>query len=84
MGRRNVHSRRPVSSTLGRLMQSTNGPVFVGLDVHRKSVYATAVDTSGTCVSQERFGGTDAELIDYLDRLPSVVYQPDLRLTGSE
>jgi transposase len=51
-------------------MESTNDPVFVGLDVHRKSVYATACDAGGSRVNQERFGASDAELVDYLERLP--------------
>lgn len=51
-------------------MESVSDQTFVGLDVRRKSVYATAFDTAGSRVSQERFGASDAELIDYLDRLP--------------
>ncbi len=51
-------------------MESVSEQTFVGLDVHRKSVYATAFDTTGSRVSQERFGASDAELIAYLDRLP--------------
>jgi len=51
-------------------MESTSEQVYVGLDVHRKSVYATAFDAAGSRVSQERFGASDAELIAYLDRLP--------------
>ncbi len=51
-------------------MESVSEQTFVGLDVHRKSVTATAFDAEGSRVSQERFGATDAELIDYLDRLP--------------
>ena len=51
-------------------MQSAREQTYVGLDVHRKSVTATAFDAAGSRVSQEKFGATDAELIDYLDRLP--------------
>ncbi|MGI0132503.1 MAG: IS110 family transposase [Thermoplasmata archaeon] len=51
-------------------MENLNEKTFVGLDVHRKSVYATAFDAAGTLVSQERFGATDAELVGYLGRLP--------------
>ena len=51
-------------------MESASEQTFVGLDVHRKSVTATAFDAAGSRVSQERFGASDAELIDYLDRLP--------------
>lgn len=50
-------------------MQNASKRIFVGLDVHRKSVYATALDAEGSCVSQERFGASDAELIRYLDQL---------------
>jgi transposase len=51
-------------------MESVSEQTFVGLDVHRKSVVATALDADGSRVSQERFGATDAELTDYLGRLP--------------
>ncbi len=51
-------------------MESVSEQTFVGLDVHRKSVTVTAFNAAGSRVSQERFGATDAELIDYLDRLP--------------
>ncbi len=51
-------------------MESVSEQTFVGLDVHRKSVTATAFDAAGSRVSQERLGATDAELIGYLDRLP--------------
>lgn len=51
-------------------MESAGERTFVGLDVHRKSVYATAFDAEGIRVSQGRFGATDAELIEFLDRLP--------------
>ncbi len=51
-------------------MESVSEQTFVGLDVHRKSVTATAFDVAGSRVSQEKFGASDAELIDYLDRLP--------------
>jgi transposase len=43
---------------------------FVGLDVHRKSVVATAVDPTGHTVSQAKFGPTHRELIHYLESLP--------------
>ena len=51
-------------------MESAIEQTFVGLDVHRKSVTATAFDAAGSRVSQERFGASDVELIDYLDRPP--------------
>jgi transposase len=43
---------------------------FVGLDVHRKSVVATAFDPQGRQLSQARLGATDRELIEYLQALP--------------
>ncbi len=51
-------------------MESVRDQTFVGLDVHRKSGTATAFDAAGSRVSPERFGASDAELIEYLDRLP--------------
>ncbi len=51
-------------------MENVSESVYVGLDVHRKSVYATAFDAGGLQVSQAEFGATDAELINYLERLP--------------
>jgi hypothetical protein len=43
---------------------------FVGLDVHRKTVVATAVDPLGHLVSQVTLGPSDAELAHYLRALP--------------
>ena len=51
-------------------MESTSEQTFVGLDIHRKSVTATALDAAGAQLSQERFGASDTELIDYLEKLP--------------
>jgi transposase len=51
-------------------MESSGEETFVGLDVHRKTVTATALDATGRQLSQERFGASDLELIAYLDRLP--------------
>ena len=44
--------------------------LFVGLDVHKKTVVATAVDREGNRVDQSSFGPRDSELISYLDGLP--------------
>lgn len=52
-------------------MESRSSEIYVGLDVHRKSVVATAVDDVGRRLRQAKFGATDAELIDYLRSLPS-------------
>ncbi len=43
---------------------------FVGLDIHRTVVVATALDERGHRIDQSQFGPTDAELIAYLGRLP--------------
>ncbi len=45
---------------------------FVGLDVSRNGVVATAVDPLGGLIDQSSLGPTDAELIGYLRRLPGV------------
>lgn len=44
--------------------------LFVGLDVHRKSVTATAIAPDGTRVNQTRFGPGDPEIAAYLRSLP--------------
>jgi transposase len=51
-------------------MGSVSAEIFVGLDVHRKSVVATAVDGMGHPVSQAKFGPTDQELVEFLHTLP--------------
>lgn len=43
---------------------------FVGLDIAKNSVVATAVDPLGQRIDQSTLGPTDAELIAYLRRLP--------------
>lgn len=45
-------------------------PVFVGLDVHRKSITATVLDREGNRLDQSRFNARDQDLIDYLGSLP--------------
>lgn len=44
--------------------------VFVGLDVAKNSVVATAVDLFGRLIDQSTLGSTDAELTAYLRRIP--------------
>jgi transposase len=44
--------------------------LFVGLDVHKKSVVATVLDRQGHRVDQSSFGARDSEPISYLDGLP--------------
>jgi transposase len=62
-------ARRPLSSPRGRRMEPET---FVGLDVAKNSVVATAVDPLGRLIDQSTLGPTDHELIEYLRRLPGV------------
>ena len=48
----------------------SSAEVFVGLDVARKSVVATAVDQNGHRLSQVKLGASPDEIIDYLRGLP--------------
>jgi transposase len=50
-------------------MEST-ADTYVGLDVHRKIVVATALDSAGHELAQEKFGPEPSELIDFLSHLP--------------
>ena len=43
---------------------------FVGLDVHRKSVVATAVDSSGERIADTKLGPSRSELREFLDSIP--------------
>lgn len=43
---------------------------FVGLDVHKNLVVATAVDGTGRRLSQTKLGSSDRELVEYLETLP--------------
>ena len=43
---------------------------YVGLDVHKSLVVATALDPMGNRIDQRKFGPTDSELIEYLAGLP--------------
>ena len=43
---------------------------FVGLDVHKNTVVATAMDPWGERINQTTFGPRDDELIEYLQGLP--------------
>ncbi len=43
---------------------------YVGLDVHKSLVVATAVDPMGRRIDQSKLGPTDPELVEYLTRLP--------------
>lgn len=48
----------------------TTTDTYVGLDVHRKIVVATALDSRGHELAQEKFGPEPSELIDFLTQLP--------------
>jgi transposase len=65
--RDNPLTRRPASSRPGRRMQAET---FVGLDIHRNVVVATAVDPLGRLIDRSSLGPTDVELITYLRGLP--------------
>ena len=43
---------------------------FVGLDVHKNTVVATAVDPLGHRIDQSTLGPTDTELVRYIPGLP--------------
>lgn len=43
---------------------------FVGLDVHRKSVVATAVDALGEAIAEKKLGPTRSELVEFLEKIP--------------
>jgi transposase len=43
---------------------------FVGLDVHKSGIVATAVDQLGHRIDQSTLGSTDQDLVEYLRRLP--------------
>ncbi len=45
------------------------GTLFVGLDAHKNSIVATAIDSEGRRVDQTRLSSRDSELISYLARL---------------
>ena len=54
-------------------------PTYVGLDIHRKSVVATALSPDGETVGHTKLGPSPRELIDYLETLPGskhVVMEP--------
>jgi hypothetical protein len=51
---------------------------FVGLDVHKKTVVATAVDRLGNLIDQSEFGPSDDELIAFLRNLPGVSVEAEL------
>jgi transposase len=46
------------------------GETFVGLDVHKTGIVATAVDAMGHRIDQSKLPSTDQDLADYLRRLP--------------
>ena len=69
MPQRKAHRRRALSSPSRRGMEAI-ADTYVGLDVHRKIVVATALDATGRELAQEKFGPEPSELIDFLAQLP--------------
>ena len=54
-------------------------PTFVGLDIHRKSIVATALTADGTPLSEAKLGASPTELTEYIRTLPGptqVVMEP--------
>lgn len=69
MSLRKPHRGRAMSSAARRGMESL-AETYVGLDVHRKIVVATALDAQGRELAQERMGADPSELIEFLNQLP--------------
>lgn len=46
------------------------GPTFVGLDIHKNTIVATAVDSQGQRIDQSKLSSSDHELREYLRALP--------------
>ena len=46
------------------------GPVYVGLDIHKNTIVATAVDPRGQRIDQSKLSASDRELQEYLRALP--------------
>lgn len=54
-------------------------PTYIGLDIHRKSIVATALTAEGAPLSQEKFGSSPEELARFIRSLPGpkhVVMEP--------
>ena len=45
-------------------------PTYVGLDIHKNTIVANALDPQGRRVDQNTLGSADAELVRYLSGLP--------------
>ncbi len=46
--------------------------IYVGLEVHKHTVVATAINAQGRKISQAKFGPTDSEMVAFLDGLVGV------------
>jgi len=46
------------------------GPIYVGLDIHKNTIVATALDSQGRRVDQAKLSSSDQELRQYLQALP--------------
>lgn len=64
---RKPHAVRAVSLDMARAPEFET---YVGLDIHRKSVVATAIDRAGEPIARRKLGSTDAELTEFLRTLP--------------
>lgn len=54
-------------------------PTFVGLDIHRKSIVATALNAEGEHLSEAKLGPSPSQLLEYIRSLPGakqVVMEP--------
>ena len=59
-------------SSCGR--RPVNKETFVGLEVHKSVVVATAMNAQGDKLDQSKLGPSDAELTVYLGRLPGRIH----------
>src|SRR5580658_8522598 len=76
MPRRKSPSGRLASPSPRRPVLATT---YVGLDIHRKSVVATALSADGTELDHSKLGPTSEELVKYLANIPGpkhVVMEP--------
>jgi transposase len=54
-------------------------PTYVGLDIHRKSIVATALNAEGESLAYAKLGPSTSELHEFLERLPGskhIVMEP--------
>lgn len=68
--RKTLRRRTPSFQRVRRMEGTGETGVFVGLDVSRKSVVATALDPLGRRLSQGKLGATPEAVLDFLQKLP--------------